>query len=34
VRFRRPDQPQALCLVTNAPDGNEQKHARLPVVRL
>jgi hypothetical protein len=33
VRFRRPDQPPALFLVTNAPDGPEEKHARRRSVR-
>jgi hypothetical protein len=28
VRSRRTDQPEVLCLVTAAPDGPEQKHAR------
>jgi len=28
VRSRRPDQPQLLCLVTDALDGPEHKHAR------
>jgi hypothetical protein len=33
VRSRRPDQPRLLCLVTDAPDGTEQKHARRRSVR-
>jgi len=28
VRSRRPAQPQVFCLVTEAPDAPEQKHAR------
>jgi hypothetical protein len=28
VRSRHPDQPQLLCLVTDALDGPERKHAR------